>query len=164
MLLILTLSVCLLAVANGSLIMPSFPRLLRPKRVEASVVPGTPMTTGILFQGGLNAISLFTNIIFFRVALSFFPDVRKQFPILKPVFTVTEPYLKVFRKRIPRVGNFDISAIPAIFVLDLISQGTAAFGADDLLIGNSKVEGSESGKRYTVNMPKRNHDIYLRKR
>lgn len=42
---------------------------------------------------------------------------------------VTEPYLKIFRKRIPPVGGFDISAIPAIFILDLVGQATAALGA-----------------------------------
>ena len=44
--------------------------------------------------------------------------------------SVTEPYLKVFRKRIPPVGGFDISAIPAIFILDLVGQATAALGAE----------------------------------
>lgn len=43
---------------------------------------------------------------------------------------MTEPYLKIFRKRIPPVGGFDISAIPAIFILDLVGQATAALGAE----------------------------------
>ena len=43
---------------------------------------------------------------------------------------MTEPYLKIFRKRIPLVGGFDISAIPAIFILDLVGQATAALGAE----------------------------------
>ena len=50
-------------------------------------------------------------------------------PISSFNFTVTEPYLKIFRKRIPPVGGFDISAIPAIFILDLVGQATAALGA-----------------------------------
>lgn len=45
-------------------------------------------------------------------------------------FSVTEPYLKIFRKRIPLVQGFDISAIPAIFILDLLGQATAALGAE----------------------------------
>jgi hypothetical protein len=35
----------------------------------------------------------------------------------------------IFRKRIPPVGGFDISAIPAIFILDIVGQATAALGA-----------------------------------
>ncbi len=100
----------------------------------AAVFPGNPVVNGVLFQGIVNGISLYSNVIFFRVALSFFPNARKQFPILKPIFTVTNPYLKVFRKRIPPVSvggaQFDISAIPAIFILDLFSQGTVALGAE----------------------------------
>ena len=69
----------------------------------ASVMPGDVVISTIFFQTIINAASLYGNIIFFRVALSFFPDARKQFPILKPVFTVTNPYLKVFRKRLPPV-------------------------------------------------------------
>lgn len=100
----------------------------------AAVFPGNSVVNGVLFQGIVNGISLYSNVIFFRVALSFFPDARKQFPILKPIFTVTNPYLKVFRKRIPPVSiggaQIDISAIPAIFILDLFSQGTVALGAE----------------------------------
>lgn len=38
--------------------------------------------------------------------------------------------MKIFRKRIPKVGGFDISAIPAIFILDILGQATAALGAE----------------------------------
>jgi hypothetical protein len=44
--------------------------------------------------------------------------------------SVTDPYLKFFRKRIPKVGGFDISALPAIFILDIVGQATAALGAE----------------------------------
>jgi uncharacterized protein YggT (Ycf19 family) len=45
-------------------------------------------------------------------------------------FIVTEPYLKVFRKRIPKIGNFDISTIPAVIILDVFGQATAALGSE----------------------------------
>ena len=66
-----------------------------------------------------------------RFALSWFPQLMSQFPILRPVFTVTEPYLKIFRSQIPPIGGFDISAIPAFFVLDIFGQTATAIGADD---------------------------------
>lgn len=65
-----------------------------------------------------------------RIALSWFPQLTKQFPVLQPIVTVTEPYLKVFRKTIPSIAGFDISVIPAVFVLDILSQTTAALGAE----------------------------------
>ena len=54
----------------------------------------------------------------------------RQFPILRPINTVTEPYLRIFRQVIPPIGGFDISAIPALFVLDILSQTAAAVGAE----------------------------------
>jgi hypothetical protein len=38
--------------------------------------------------------------------------------------------LKVFRKRIPKIGNFDISTIPAVIILDVFGQATAALGSE----------------------------------
>ena len=96
----------------------------------SAVMPGDPMVSYVVFQGVSNAIKLYSTIIFARIALTWFPQLPRQFPILRPVFTVTEPYLKFFRKQIPAIGGFDISTIPAIFALDILSQATAAMGSD----------------------------------
>jgi YggT family protein len=101
---------------------------IRP--VVAAVLPGDPLVTGTLSQGLSNCVSLYSNIIFARIALSWFPQLPRQFPILQPIFTVTEPYLRAFRNTIPSIGGFDISAIPAIFILDIIGQTVAAVGAE----------------------------------
>ena len=98
--------------------------------VLAVALPGDPLVTGTLAQGLMNCFSLYSNIIFARIALSWFPQLPQQFPILKPIFTVTEPYLRAFRNTIPPIGGFDISAIPAIFILDIMGQTVAAVGAD----------------------------------
>jgi YggT family protein len=95
-----------------------------------AVLPGDPLVTGTLSQGVINGISIYSNIIFARIALSWFPQLPQQFPILKPIFTVTEPYLRAFRQTIPPVAGFDISAIPAVFILDILGQTAAAVGAD----------------------------------
>ena len=95
-----------------------------------AVLPGDPLVTGTLSQGVINGISIYSNIIFARIALSWFPQLPQQFPILKPIFTVTEPYLRAFRQTIPPVAGFDISAIPAVFILDILSQTAAAVGAE----------------------------------
>ena len=53
-----------------------------------------------------------------------------QFPILRPIVVVTEPYLNVFRRTIPPIAGFDLSVLPAVFLLDVLSQTTAAIGSD----------------------------------
>ena len=103
----------------------------RVRSVVAAVLPGAGgPVTGTLTVGVMNGISLFSNILLARFALSWFPQLTKQFPILRPINTVTEPYLRIFRQVIPPIGGFDISALPAIFILDILSQTTAAVGAE----------------------------------
>jgi len=98
--------------------------------IVAAVLPGSPLVTGTVTQGICNGISIFSNILLLRFALSWFPQIQQQFPILRPINTLTEPYLRVFRRTIPPIGGFDISALPAIFILDILSQTTVAIGAE----------------------------------
>jgi hypothetical protein len=91
----------------------------------------------------------------FRFALSWFPQLINQFPILRPVFTVTEPYLKIFRSQIPPIAGFDISAIPALFVLDIFGQTAAAIGCDDEYIQNNQEQKMVSNKDTKKNYEKK---------
>jgi YggT family protein len=96
----------------------------------AAVLPGAGgEVTGTLTVGVMNGISLFSNLLLARFALSWFPQLQQQFTFLRPINTVTEPYLRIFRQVIPPIGGFDISALPALFILDILSQTTAAVGA-----------------------------------
>ena len=96
----------------------------------AAVLPGAGgEVTSTLTIGVMNGISLFSNLLLARFALSWFPQLTQQFTFLRPINTVTEPYLRIFRQVIPPIGGFDISAIPALFLLDILSQTTAAVGA-----------------------------------
>ena len=97
-------------------------------RIVAAVMPGDPIVSGTMSLGVMNGISIFTYILYARFALSWFPQLPKQFPVLRPINTVTEPYLRIFRSVIPPIGGFDISALPAIFLLDIASQTVAAIG------------------------------------
>ena len=96
----------------------------------AAVMPGSTVGNAIIFQGIANGISIYNSVIIFRIALSWFPQLPRQFPFLRPVFTVTDPYLNFFRRQIPAIGGFDISAIPALFLLDIMSQTVVAVGAE----------------------------------
>ena len=98
----------------------------------AAVLPGAGgPVTGTLTVGVINGISLYSNILLARFALSWFPQLLRQFPVLRPIITVTDPYLGTFRKVIPPIGGFDLSALPAIFILDIASQTAAAMGCDE---------------------------------
>ena len=55
--------------------------------IIAAVLPGDPLITGTLSQGAITTVGLFSNVILARLALSWFPQVLKQFPFLKPVIT-----------------------------------------------------------------------------
>ena len=139
-----TLIVCLITISMMCVInSTSIPRTLhqqigtremRRKVGEmplAAVLPGAGgPVTGTLTIGVMNGISLYSNLLLARFALSWFPQLLTQFPILRPINTVTEPYLRVFRQVIPPIGGFDISAIPALFILDICSQTAAAVGAE----------------------------------
>ena len=111
-------------------------RMHEPAVVAAVIGGGENVVTGTLTLGVLNGIQIFTYILYARFALSWFPQIPRQFPVLRPINTVTEPYLKVFRQVIPPIGGFDLSALPAIFLLDILSQTAAAIG--DTLPDNAK--------------------------
>lgn len=111
-------------------------RMHEPAVVAAVIGGGENVVTGTLTLGVLNGIQIFTYVLYARFALSWFPQIPRQFPVLRPINTVTEPYLKVFRQVIPPIGGFDLSALPAIFLLDILSQTAAAIG--DTIPENAK--------------------------
>ena len=59
----------------------------RSPYIVAAVLPGDPLITGTLSGGVVTSISLFSNVLLARFALSWFPQVMKQFPVLKPIIT-----------------------------------------------------------------------------
>ena len=75
-----------------------------------------------------NYIALFIDVlaeivilaIFFRVILSWIRPQGSGKRIYTYLYEVTEPFLKVFRKIIPRIGMIDISPIIAIFAIEFI--------------------------------------------
>eukprot|EP01039_Chlorochromonas_danica_P001632 gene1623-1781_t len=98
--------------------------------VQAAMLPTSSVVTSTLSAGLADAVSLYSNILLLRIALSWFPQVFNQFPILRPLLVVTDPYLRVFRKVIPTVGGLDLSPLPAFFLLNVLSSTAAAVGAE----------------------------------
>ncbi|GAB4824048.1 hypothetical protein N2152v2_011094 [Parachlorella kessleri] len=64
-----------------------------------------------------------------RILLTWFPQAPE--PIVRPLATVVDPYLNLFRGIIPPLGGtIDLSPILAFIVLDLFSNSASALGAE----------------------------------
>ncbi|KAK4526658.1 hypothetical protein GAYE_SCF26G4574 [Galdieria yellowstonensis] len=99
-------------------------------RKIASVLPGDSLAGSVFVGGFLNFFGLYSNLLIVRVLLSWFPAVQNQ-PILRPLFTVCDPYLNLFRSIIPPVFGIDFSPILAFTALQFFSTATTALGAEE---------------------------------
>ncbi len=77
------------------------------------------MNLGVL----INYIGTFLYIaIFARVILTWFPQISPTNPLVKMVFTVTEPILGPIRRLLPRMGMFDLSPMIALILIVIIQR------------------------------------------
>jgi YggT family protein len=68
-------------------------------------------------------------IITARVLLSWFPQAQGV-AALQPVYAITDPYLNLFRGIIPPIFGLDLSPLLAFFLLNVMTNVTAAVGAE----------------------------------
>ena len=70
------------------------------------------------------------NLMFYaiiaRALMSWFSP-HAQHPMLAILFAITEPLLRVFRRRLPSVGAFDFSPLAAIITLEVIVLFVGSF-------------------------------------
>ena len=82
----------------------------------------------------VTAISRFLSIYFVllivRILLSWFPNINWSNPVFSTISQLTDPYLNLFRSIIPPIGGLDLSAILAIFALQLITGLVNAAGSE----------------------------------
>ena len=77
------------------------------------------MSLGVL----INYIGTFLYIaIFARVILTWFPQMSPTNPLVKMVFTITEPILGPIRRLLPRMGMFDLSPVIALILIVIIQR------------------------------------------
>lgn len=60
-------------------------------------------------------------LIFIRIILSFIRHNPYQ-PLIRFIYEVTEPWLRIFRRFVPPVGMIDFSPVIAFFALELLRQ------------------------------------------
>ena len=76
------------------------------------------------FRLSIRAIEIFKWMIFARILISWIQhDRHAKWAIILQDFT--EPFLKLFRDIIPRIGMIDFSPIVAFIVLEFIQSGLA---------------------------------------
>jgi len=92
------------------------------------VLPPDSIAEVVVVEGGLNFLSLYQGLLTIRILLSWFPQAQGV-ALLRPVFTVSDAYLNLFRGVVPPIGGIDISPIGAFFVLNLLFNGVASLAA-----------------------------------
>ena len=71
----------------------------------------------------VNFIGTFFYVaIFARVILSWFPQTPTITPLVKIVFTITEPILSPIRRFLPRMGTFDLTPMVALILVSIIQS------------------------------------------
>ena len=95
----------------------------------AMAIPGYGLTEQIFVGGFMNFLSIYNIIITGRILLSWFPQAQ-GIGILQPVFQITDPYLNLFRGLIPPIFGLDLSPLLAFFLLNVLTNATAALGAE----------------------------------
>ncbi len=66
------------------------------------------------------AFQVYTWLLIVRILLSWFRHNPYQ-PVIRFVYEVTEPYLRIFRRIVPPYGQVDFSPIVAFFALQIIA-------------------------------------------
>lgn len=105
--------------------------LLRKNRasaVTAMAIPGNGIAEQVLVGGFSNFLSIYNLVITARILLSWFPQAQ-GIGALQPVFAITDPFLNLFRGVVPPIFGLDFSPILAFFLLNVVTNATAAVGS-----------------------------------
>lgn len=95
----------------------------------AMAIPGYGVAEQVFVGGFQNFLSIYNLVITARILLSWFPQAQGV-AALQPVYAITDPYLNLFRGVIPPLFGLDLSPIAAFFLLNVMSNATAAVGAE----------------------------------
>merc|ERR1712127_658653 len=112
----------------------------------------------VVEEGAVNFLSLYGGVLTLRILLSWFPQAQGV-ALLKPIFTVSDVYLNLFRGVIPSIGGLDISPIAAFFVLNLLTSSVASLGAS-----TKEWQQKQPMPRMPTAMPQRSREMLSRVR
>jgi YggT family protein len=95
----------------------------------AVAIPGYGVAEQVFVGGFGTFLSIYNIVITARILLSWFPQAQ-EVGLLQPVYAITDPYLNLFRGLIPPVFGLDLSPLLAFFLLSVMTNATAAVGAE----------------------------------
>ncbi|CAN8069652.1 unnamed protein product [Agarophyton chilense] len=93
------------------------------------LLPGNGVLESTTVGGTVTFFSIYQNVIVARILLSWFPGIQNN-RLVRPLFTVCDPYLNLFRRVVPPIFGLDLSPVLALFVLQAFGSATAALGAE----------------------------------
>ena len=80
-------------------------------------------------------LNIYFVLLIVRILLSWFQTMEWAGQIISFLAPITDPYLNIFRSIIPPLGGIDISAILAIFLLQIVQGSLASFATVSLSSG-----------------------------
>ena len=81
---------------------------------------------GLFVQTLSTFLNIYLALLIVRILLSWFPSVNWFDPPFSILGQLTDPYLNLFRSLIPPIGGIDLSAILAIFLLQIAQSAVPA--------------------------------------
>ena len=80
-------------------------------------------------------LQIYWILLIVRILLSWFQTAEWAGQIISFLAPITDPYLNIFRSIIPPLGGIDLSAIAALFLLQIVQGSLASFAATTLASG-----------------------------
>ncbi len=90
-----------------------------------------------LISGVVMFLQIYWALLLVRILLSWFPNIDWSNPLFSTVSQLTDPYLNIFRSIIPPLGGLDLSAIVAIFAVQIVSSLIAGAGSSLVTMSNT---------------------------
>lgn len=90
-----------------------------------------------LISGVVMFLQIYWALLLVRILLSWFPNIDWSNPLFSTISQLTDPYLNLFRSIIPPIGGLDLSAILAIFAVQIVSSLIAGAGSSLVTLGST---------------------------
>jgi YggT family protein len=115
----------------GAVVSPLHRRRAPPSAVVplAFAIPGNELPEQIFVGGTVNFLNIYNTLVTGRVLLSWFPQAQ-GIAALRPLYTVTDPFLNVFRGLGLNFFGLDFSILPAFLLLQATTNAFVSLGAD----------------------------------
>ena len=99
---------------------------------NALVISGADLISGVVMF-----LQIYWALLLVRILLSWFPNIDWSNPLFSTISQLTDPYLNIFRSIIPPIGGLDLSAILAIFAVQIVSGLIASAGSGLVTMGST---------------------------